>query len=85
MYDQAIKLEDVKVELMCAKAVVGFLGDYFEPLEFDPTKHRARYSMYSDLQCVLLHLLTDVEKTVEKIVDEYYETKDTKKKEPPCA
>jgi hypothetical protein len=73
MTEFVCKMEDIKVELMGARSVAMFLGEFFEPIDPDPA-HLARYPNYADLSAVLFWLICDAEKNIDKLTDEMHKS-----------
>ncbi|MCL2202782.1 MAG: hypothetical protein FWB88_02410 [Defluviitaleaceae bacterium] len=72
MIEQASKMEEVFINLQCAKTLSGFLDEYFEETNPDTAMLHARYRMYGDLNCVLYKTVSDAQEAVSQIIDEIY-------------
>ncbi|MCL2204900.1 MAG: hypothetical protein FWB88_13305 [Defluviitaleaceae bacterium] len=72
MKNQAMKMEEIKNDLIGAKAVAGIISDYFEPINPDKVEMEARYRMCGDLSAVLIRLIHDATKAVDETIDELW-------------
>jgi hypothetical protein len=73
-------LEEMNMNLIGAKALAGFMNDYFMDATPNIKDMVARYHMYGDMQTVLNHLISDVMDAVEGIIEDVYDKQEYRKK-----